>query len=495
MKIHCLNRALFSAIGSFFPLFCLFTAYSFAGQVKEPDAAGTFYPSDPLALSRQVDGFISQADPGQFPGRICALICPHAGYEFSGAAAAFGYKLIKDRPFKTVVILGPSHFYAFKGISVYPGGVFRTPLGDIEVDGDLSAKLLNNSPGITFVPQAFTREHSVEVQLPFLQRALKDFKIVPVVFGDCDLPACRELAGSLKAAIGGRSDVLVIVSTDMYHGYDHEEADIFDDRTLTAVSQMDGEGLYNGLRDGKFQLCGGLPAVTALLLAKGSGCDKIEILKHTNSARVTHDLAKGKWTVGYSSVVIGRKKEEVGMLSKDQKKRLLAIARASIETYLTSGKKLQVKETDPGLNREMGAFVTLHESGQLRGCIGNIVGTQPLYLTVRDMAVEAATGDPRFSPVLFPELRKIEIEISALSELEKVDSPDKIILGKHGVIVRRGFNSGVFLPQVATETGWTREQFLSELCSQKAGLPPECWKDRSTELQVFSAEVFSEKEY
>ena len=143
----------------------------------------------------------------------------------------------------------------------------------------------------------------------------------------------------------------------------------------------------------------------------------------------------------------------------------------------------------------MGSFVTLHEAGQLRGCIGNMVGNQPLYLTVRDMAVEAATGDPRFSPVNFTELKNIEIEISVLSVLEKVDSADQIELGKHGVIVRRGFNSGVFLPQVATETGWTKEQFLSYLCAQKAGLEPDAWKDKSTEIFIFTAEVFSEKEY
>ena len=183
------------------------------------------------------------------------------------------------------------------------------------------------------------------------------------------------------------------------------------------------------------------------------------------------------------------------MLSKDQRKKLLNIARKSIETYLKTGEKIKIKESDPILSEELGSFVTLHEAGQLRGCIGNMVGNQPLYLTVRDMAVEAATGDPRFSPVKFTELKNIEIEISVLSVLEKVDSSDKIELGKHGVILRRGFNSGVFLPQVATETGWTKEEFLSNLCAHKAGLEPNAWKDKSTEIFIFTAEVFSEKEY
>jgi AmmeMemoRadiSam system protein A len=182
------------------------------------------------------------------------------------------------------------------------------------------------------------------------------------------------------------------------------------------------------------------------------------------------------------------------MLNKNQRKRLLEIARSSIETYLKTGKKLQVSETDPVLLKEMGAFVTLHEGGQLRGCIGNLIGSQPLYLTVRDMAVEAAVDDPRFSPVKLSELKNIEIEISALSPMQRIDNPEKIQLGVHGVLVRRGFNSGVFLPQVATETGWSKEEFLSNLCAHKAGLSPLAWKDKSTEIYIFTAEVFSEKE-
>lgn len=181
------------------------------------------------------------------------------------------------------------------------------------------------------------------------------------------------------------------------------------------------------------------------------------------------------------------------MLTKEQKKRLLEIARLSIETYLKSGKKLEVTEKDPVLLKEMGAFVTLHQRQELRGCIGNMVAHQPLYLTVRDMAIEAAVGDPRFSALELDELKSIEIEISALSPLEKIKSADQIELCRHGVLLRKGFNSGVFLPQVAKETGWSKEEFLSCLCAHKAGLPADAWKDGSCELFIFEAEVFSEK--
>ena len=141
----------------------------------------------------------------------------------------------------------------------------------------------------------------------------------------------------------------------------------------------------------------------------------------------------------------------------------------------------------------MGAFVTLHKAGKLRGCIGNIIGRGPLYATVCDMAIQSATSDPRFNPVTKNELDEIDIEISVLSPLERIYEPDKIIMGKHGVLVKRGFSSGVYLPQVATETGWTRDEFMDSLCAQKAGLPRDSWKKGECDIYIFSAEVFGEK--
>jgi hypothetical protein len=472
----------------------------FALDVKKPNVAGQFYPDNPKELSIMIDAFMEVVKPEPVEGNIFALILPHAGYGFSGQVAAYAYKLIKGKPYKTVIVIGPSHQYGFSGVSVYPEGIFRTPLGDLEVDKEFTQKLLNKEQDIYFEPRAFAKEHSVEVQLPFLQKSLSDFKIVPIIMGDCTLYTCQKLADLLKQAIGGRQDILVVASTDMYHGYDFEEADIIDNLTLERVKNMDSQGLYYGLREGRLQMCGGLPVVTSIILAKELGHNKSIVLQHTNSAEVTGKKIKGIWTVGYASCVIDQDKacppagRERDMLNINQKKRLLEIARNSIETYLKTKKKLELTETDPILLKEMGAFVTLNEGGQLRGCIGNLVGRDPLYLTVRDMAVEAAVDDPRFAALDLSELKDIEIEISVLSPLERVDSVDKIQLGVHGVLVRRGFNSGVFLPQVATESGWSKEEFLSNLCAHKAGLAPGAWKDKSTEIYIFTAEVFSEKD-
>jgi len=481
-----------------------------ASKIKEPNVAGSFYPEIPQLLSTMIDEFLSAANPKELDGDIFALVCPHAGYGFSGPTAAFGYKLVQGRTYNTVIVIGPSHQYGFTGVSIYPEGWFRTPLGDIEIDSNFTQLLLDKNIEISFRPPAFSKEHSVEVQLPFLQKVLAgataftpegfkksySWKLVPVVMGDCTFKMCQEFAELLSQAIGQRKDVLVVASTDLYHGYDYEELEKIDSQTLDYLKNMDAEGLYYALREGKAQACGGFPVVTTILLAKLKGHQKLEVLAHTNSAQVTGKKTKGIWTVGYVSCAIDQnKKEGAKMLDKQKRKKLLEIARKSIETYLATGTRLELKEDDPELTRIQGAFVTLHKYGQLRGCIGNIIGQKPLYLTVRDMAVEAAVDDPRFPALVSSELKDVDIEISVLSPLEKVDSIDKIELGRHGVMVRRGFNSGVFLPQVATETGWSKEEFLSYLCQHKAGLPATAWKDKATELYIFTAEVFSEKDY
>jgi len=468
--------------------------YSFAKEIKEPNVAGQFYSSNPLVLKEQLDSFIKKANPPKIDGEIFVLISPHAGYQFSGPTAAFGYKLIKDKPYKTVVVIGPSHYYAFSGISVYPQGAFRTPLGDIKIDEELASQILNKDSAVVFDPLAFTREHSIEVQLPFLQRVLSDFKIVPIVMGNCSFADCKNLTELLKSAIGTRKDVLVVASTDLYHGYDFREAKAVDAKTLALIEKMDAEGLFSALKDGKAQLCGGFPVVITLLLSKSVGHNKAALLHYTNSAQVTNKMQEGIWTVGYASYAIDREKGADPMLNGSQKAKLLDIARKSIESYLKTEKKLSLQESDPVLLEELGAFVTLHEHGQLRGCIGSLTGREPLYLTVRDMAVEAAVRDPRFPSLELSELSDIVIEISVLSPMKRVGSSDEVELGVHGVLVRKGFHSGVFLPQVATETGWTKEEFLDNLCLHKAGLDPKAWKDKTTELYVFTAEVFSEKD-
>lgn len=486
--------------------------FCYADEVKEPNVAGAFYPKDKSTLARSVDGFITQANHQRaFEGNIFCLISPHAGYDFSGQTAAYGYKLIKGAPYKTVVILGPSHYYGFNGVSVYASGKFRTPLGDVEIDSDFTRKIILPSQNINFIPQAFAKEHSVEAQLPFLQRTLNGFKLVPIVVGDCGLEDLNNLANALVSAIGGRKDVLLVASTDLTHSYNYQETEIVDKVNLSYLEKMSPEVIYEKLKEGTVQMCGGYPVVAAMLSARKLSHDKLKVLHYTNSAEVTRKKIKGLWTVGYVSAIIysaennseskaenklqseaGRERDKEMTLSPDQKKRLLEIARKTIDEYLAAGKRLDFKEDDPQLKSVSGAFVTLHKQGELRGCIGNITGEKPLFETIRDMAIASATGDPRFPAVTREELKKVDIEISVLTPLKRITGIDEFQLGIHGVLVKSGWNQGVFLPQVALETGWSKEEFLSQLCAHKAGLSADAWKDPKTELYIFSAIIFSE---
>ena len=512
-RAYSVERIAYSgALVTFFLFFFLsasrYPLNVFAQEIKEPNVAGQFYPRDKTELSRQIDGLIKKANPSDFKGDIFGLISPHAGYDFSAQTAAFGYKLIQGRPYKTVIVIGPSHYYGFgysvanhgppasgfTGVSVYASGKFRTPLGDVDIDSDFARKIISPAQNISFIPEAFNKEHSVEVQLPFLQKALNGFKLVPIVVGDCDFKTLDELAVLLSEAIGQRRDVLLVASTDLTHSYDYRETEIVDKLTLSYLEKMSPEDIYEKLKEGTIQMCGGFPVVAAILSARKLGQNELKILDYTNSAVVTGKRIKGNWTVGYvSAVIVKEEKNSEGiMLDTKQKKRLLEIARKSLEEYLATGSRLDSSEDDPQLKSVRGAFVTLRKEGELRGCIGNIIGDKPLFETVRDMAIESAIGDPRFPPLSREELKNIQIEISVLSPLKKLANIDEFQLGIHGVLIRKDWHQGVFLPQVATETGWSKEEFLSELCAHKAGLSKDAWKDPQSEIFIFSAQVFSE---
>ena len=475
--------------------FFFLSGTSLAQQIRKPQASGTFYPDSPKILAERIKQFLDWAEIEKEDRRVLALISPHAGYDYSGSVAAYGFKTIKDRPIDTVVIIGPSHYEHFDGISVYPQGAWQTPLGNVPVDDELATALIEYHSKISFYPPAFSKEHSLEVQIPYLQIVLDDFKILPIVMGKFSYENCQILSAALAQTIKDKKDTLIVASTDLSHYHPYDQASRIDNLTIEELKQLNPKSLYYKLISKECELCGAAAVVAALLYTQAQGADEVRILKYANSGDITAD--KGR-VVGYlSAAIYGREKmssENKGMLNQKQQKRLLEIARRTMNEYITNGKRLDFTEEDPLLSKEMGVFVTIHKAGRLRGCIGNIIGQQPLYLTVRDMAIEAACGDPRFPAVSPNELKDLDIEISVLSEPKKVENVQEIEMGRHGVIVRRGFASGVFLPQVATETGWSREEFLSNLCAHKAGLSPDAWKDKNTELRSFTAQVFAEKD-
>lgn len=471
-------------------------------KIRPAAVAGQFYPNEPGAITDQIQKYLKQAPEEKINGEIKAVIVPHAGYDFSGAVAAYAFKQLEGKKIKTAVIIGNSHKDYFDGAAIDDSDAWQTPLGQVSIDKELADKLVKTDSSIKYNSAMHTSDHPLEVEIPFLQTALEgDFKIVPIMFGNKDDGTYKKLARSLKDNLG--PDDIVVISTDMSHYPKYEDANKIDKETLEKIKTGKAEDLTAyiekvenfGYANEQTVLCSLDAVKTVLELASLAGWDKIEVLKYANSGDVPLIGDKTR-VVGYGAVAFGQSKNENSVstaeeLNVDEQKILLKIARDTVENFVVNGKISEFNINNERLNKKQGAFVTLNKGGQLRGCIGQIVPSdQPLWQVVRDMAIAACSEDGRFNPVSIDELNKIEYEVSVLSTPEPIDDWQKIELGRHGVIIKKGGRSGVFLPQVATETGWSLEEFLSELCWQKAGLSPSCYKDKDTQILVFTAQVF-----
>ena len=443
---------------------------------------------------------------------------PHAGYAFSAPVAAHSYKQLQDKKINTAVIICNSHTAYFDGIAIDESDAWQTPLGLVEVDKELAGKLVKQNDVIKFNSDVHKDDHTLEVQIPFLQVVLDGrFKIVPILFGNTDPsltlplsrggkePSYKKLARALADNLA-ENDILII-STDMSHYPAYEDANKIDKQTLEMIKSADIAKLENYFKDVESQnipneqtvLCGIDGVKTVLELYNLLDWDGIEVLKYANSGDVP--IGDKDSVVGYGAVVFAltpgpspalRERGAIdNELNNQQKEQLLNIARATVESYVKYGKAPEFDVSDGRLKLKQGAFVTLRNNGKLRGCIGQITPSEkPLWQAVRDMAIAACSEDRRFNPISKEELGEIDYEVSVLSVPEKINDWQDIELGKHGVIMQKGSRSGVFLPQVADETGWSKEEFLSQLCSQKAGLPPDCYKDKDVELKIFTAQAF-----
>ena len=465
-------------------------------KIRPPAVAGQFYPAAAEEITEQINGYLKQASTPQVGGEIKAIIVPHAGYDFSGQVAAYGFKLLKGVKINTAVLIGNSHTAYFDGAAIDSSDVWQTPLGQVAVDKELADKLIKADSAIKYDASVHGQDHVLEVEIPFLQVVLAgNFKIVPIMLGNKADDSYKKLAKALKDNLG-ENDV-VVVSSDMSHYPKHEDANKIDRGALEKIKsgKVDELEKYvesvenSGVANEQTVLCGIDAVKTLLELARLSGWDKIEVLKYLNSGDVSGIGDKNR-VVGYGAVAFAQI-QTAGGLNREQRELLLTMAKETVESFVTTGQAPEFDVTDERLKQKQGAFVTLTKNGQLRGCIGQIVPTdEPLWQVVREMAVAACSEDGRFNPVEKSELDELEYEVSVLSAPEAIDDWKKIELGKQGVIIRKGGRSGVFLPQVATETGWTLEEFLGQLCSQKAGLSPSCYKDKDTEIQIFSAQVF-----
>lgn len=465
--------------------------------------AGKWYSSDPKQLRDQILGF-ARAAATKPADDVTALILPHAGYQFSGQAAVAGLKAI-NRRYERIIVIGPSHYVSMLNTFSVPSEThYSTPLGEVAVDTEFIQKLKRNSI-FRDAPQANRQEHSVHIQIPLLQCRQQDFKLVPIVAGNCLPETIETAAGILKSMIDDKT--LVIASSDFVHyGPDYnyvpftenvpEELKKLDMGAYKYIEALDGRGFLQYIERTSATVCGYVPIATVLAMLDKK--TTAELVQYATSGGLTGDFTN---SVSYLAVVfhknqpVAAEEKQQGGLSESDKKQLLELARKTLVWYLEKGNEPQISDLgmQPGTAmKDKGAvFVTLKKDSELRGCIGDLVARGPLYGSVMRNAINAGVNDPRFPPVSRSECDKLDIEISSLTEPVPVMTYKLIRIGTDGVILKKAGRSAVFLPQVAPEQGWDVEQMLTHL-SLKAGLPPDAWKD-GAEFLVFQAVVFSEK--
>ncbi len=473
-------------------------------QIRKPAVAGSFYPANASELTKTIASYFSEVEKIPIKGNPSALIVPHAGYPYSGLTAAKAYKLLEGQEYDTVVVISPSHTVFFKGASVYDGDGYETPLGIIEIDKELSQKISEINPVVYLSNMGHSSgntrgEHALEVQLPFLQVVLGKFKLVAIVMGDQEEDTIRALGETLASTLEG-SNALLIASTDLSHFHPEKRARKLDFNIQKAVEQFDPKILIETLETGKGEACGGGIMAAVMIATQRLGASEVQVIDYTTSGAVTGDFDE---VVGYlSAAVVGESKikkviPQLGI--KDARKQkefvvtdeielmLKKIAHDAIKTTLEDKKYIYAK--DEKLEFEKGLFVTLHLDNELRGCIGRIRTDLPLYEATAEMAQAAAFDDPRFPKLTSEEFDKVDIEISVLSQLERVKNFDKIKIGKHGLLIKLDFNSGLLLPQVASDLNWDTTEFLEQTCL-KAGLPKNSYQSKYAEVYTFTADVF-----
>lgn len=515
-----LARVIFSVLLSF--LGCSSAVAETDGDLVKPSSvAGSWYPDDESWLSANIDRLLAEAvpDPRLNGNGLRALIVPHAGYQYSGAVAAAGFKLVQSQAYDRVVVLGPAHAGGFRGIWLPTETHFSTPLGKIPVDRE-AVSALNGHP-LVHVENSGPREHSVEMELPFLQRALEPgWKLLPILVGWMDDDDYPLLAERLRSLLD--DSTLVVVSSDFTHYGPRYRylpfpagAEVaaqlrrLDMGAFERIADLDPDG-FAGYRDETgITACGFGPIRLLLhLLAPGT---RVELVRYTTSGELTGDYLN---SVSYLTVAFfdpAKRVEASGGLDQplvvadgegtteepESDRDMLLLHRLARLAVVASvghdeeARQILMAETTglpESLTRPSGAFVTLRRAGELRGCIGYVGPREPLFRAVIQNGVNAALFDDRFPPVQSSELEGLDLEVSVLSEPQSIASYADYQVEHEGIILHKDGRSAVFLPEVATQQGWDREQTLSQL-ARKAGLAPDAWREGA------SFEVFTTRSY
>lgn len=484
--------------------------------VRLPAVAGKFYPADRTALDTMLRQMLDKAEKLNIDGHIAAAIAPHAGYVFSGQVAASMYKQLDPLAYETIVIIGPAHQYPLRGIAVVPGGFFETPLGRVEIDAALAEGLLAKGAPFQISEEAHRQEHCLEVQLPFIQKVFPpDVKVLPVLIGQGPQLETK-LAEALFEVLSTKR-ALLIASTDMTHYPAATLAEEIDRTSLEFIKALDVKGLLefdaktmSKPRDNLLCTLCGLNAVVAVMeYAKKAEARTVEITAYAHSGNVPQ--GDSEKVVGYGAAVFSRKlpaptvnglflpkptppaavvTREGELLTAELGSSLVALARRTVDAVTAGRPAPTPTRTTPPWTDKRAVFVTLTIDGQLRGCIGHIFPVESLEQSVLSNAVSAALKDHRFPPLTADDAKRCRVEVSVLTVPRPVGSVDEIVIGTHGIVLEKGMNRAVFLPQVATDQGWDKATTLSYL-SRKAGLPADGWQ-KGARFSVFETQIFHE---
>jgi AmmeMemoRadiSam system protein B/AmmeMemoRadiSam system protein A len=492
---------------SLFLVILIFPLMNIFGQERDrqPAVSGSFYPAGSERLRSELAGYFADLGKPRDDVHVRAILVPHAGYIFSGHTAAAGFAAIPSgATYDNIFLIGVSHRYAFEGAAVFTSGNLVTPLGILQVNSELGKKLQSTNRWFVSKDEAHGPEHSLEVQLPFIQYRFKHVPpVVPVLIGTRNLNVLKAIATGLEPWFNDRN--LFIISSDFSHYPSAEDACRADRMVSDAIIKGDPEGFLrtvrniesSGIENLATAMCGWPAGLVLLYLAEKSDGLVFRNVEYTNSG----DSPRGSSdeVVGYNAIVLEgsaeeHKSPEPFSLTEVEQETLFAIARESISARLEHRKPADAgqEKMTPRLREPLGAFVTITIDGDLRGCIGRFTSPDPLWEVVGTMAAEAAFSDHRFSALTKLEYPSIHIEISVLGPMRKVQSAEEIRIGQHGIYLKKGYRSGTLLPQVAEERGWTVEQFLGYCARDKAGIGWDGWKDRDTEIFVYEAYVFSE---
>jgi AmmeMemoRadiSam system protein B/AmmeMemoRadiSam system protein A len=421
-------------------------------MIREPVVSGQFYPGDASQLKSMIDSFVDRDAEKE---DVIGLVAPHAGYIYSGAVVGATLSRVKFKD--TFIIIGPNHTGRGKPFSIMTSGRWRTPLGEVEIDEDLAKRLASLSSNLEDDQSAHEFEHSIEVQIPFLQYFKPDIKIVPIIFSLGNRETYKAIGRELARAIkDSHQDAIIFASSDMNHYEPQGVAQKKDHQAIEAMLELNEDELYRRVQEHGISMCGFAPAMAMLVAAKELGGGKAELVKYQTSGDVSGDYNA---VVGYSGII-------VKSLSP-----LVRLAKNTIETYVRDKKVFQPEELTREMKDKAGVFVCIKKGGELRGCIGTFEPCQENVAgEIVANAISTASRDPRFLPVEPGELKDLDYTVDVLTEPEPVSSKDQLDPKKYGIIVESGYRRGLLLPDLE---GVDTVDYQIDISRQKAGIGPD----------------------